>query len=150
MNTLIAITGLGILCLLFEILNFTKAIVPITIIGLLAILGLNISEFGATQSYYNNMIVVDHFSVAFSGLFIVLTLFLVALSHNFYEHVTSKLSDFIAIKIFLLAGSVAMVSFGNLAMFFLGIEILSISLYILAASNRLSLKSNEAENATEK
>lgn len=144
MNTLIAITGLGILCLLFEILNLTKAIVPIAIIGLLAILGLNISEFGTTQSYYNNMIVVDHFSVAFSGLFIVLTLFLVALSHNFYAHMPSKLSDFVAIKIFLLAGSVAMVSFGNLAMFFLGIEILSISLYILAASNRLSLKSNEA------
>jgi NADH-quinone oxidoreductase subunit N len=37
-----------------------------------------------------------------------------------------------------------MVSFGNLAMFFLGIEILSISLYILAASNRMNVKSNEA------
>jgi NADH-quinone oxidoreductase subunit N len=44
----------------------------------------------------------------------------------------------------MLAGAVAMVSFGNLAMFFLGIEVLSISLYILAASNRLNLKSNEA------
>jgi NADH-quinone oxidoreductase subunit N len=77
-------------------------------------------------------------------LFIVLTIFLVALSHNFYENHQEKLSDFIAIKIFLLSGAVAMVSFGNLAMFFLGIEVLSISLYILAASNRLSLKSNEA------
>ena len=37
-----------------------------------------------------------------------------------------------------------MVSFGNLAMFFLGIEILSISLYILAASDRMNIKSNEA------
>lgn len=37
-----------------------------------------------------------------------------------------------------------MVSFGNLAMFFLGIEILSISLYVLASSDRKSLKSNEA------
>jgi NADH-quinone oxidoreductase subunit N len=69
---------------------------------------------------------------------------LVALSHNFYENHQSKLSDFIAIKIFLLSGAVAMVSFGNLAMFFLGIEVLSISLYVLAASSRLSLKSNEA------
>ncbi|MEO7049292.1 MAG: NADH-quinone oxidoreductase subunit N, partial [Ferruginibacter sp.] len=56
----------------------------------------------------------------------------------------TKISDFVAIKIFLLAGGVAMVSFGNLAMFFLGIEILSISLYVLAASERLNLKSNEA------
>ena len=82
--------------------------------------------------------------MAFSSLFIVLTVFLVTLSHNFYENHQSKLSDFIAIKIFLLSGAIAMDSFGNLAMFFLGIEILSISLYVLAASNRLNLKSNEA------
>lgn len=144
MNTLIAITGLGVLCLLFEIINLRKAIVPITIVGLLAILGLTLSEFNSPANYYNNMIVVNKFSVAFSSLFIVLTIFLVALSHNFYENHQSKLSDFIAIKIFLLSGAVAMVSFGNLSMFFLGIEVLSISLYILAASNRLNLKSNEA------
>jgi NADH-quinone oxidoreductase subunit N len=41
MNTLIAIIGLGVLCLLFEI-RIKKAIVPVTIIGLLAVLGLNI------------------------------------------------------------------------------------------------------------
>ncbi|MEO8532518.1 MAG: NADH-quinone oxidoreductase subunit N [Flavobacterium sp.] len=144
MNTLIAITGLGIFCLLFEILNLRKAIVPFTILGLLGVLALNFYEFGSTGSYYNNMIEVSKFSVAFSSLFIVLTIFLVALSHNFYENHQTKISDFVAIKVFLLAGGVAMVSFGNLAMFFLGIEILSIALYILAASDRLNLKSNEA------
>jgi NADH-quinone oxidoreductase subunit N len=144
MNTLIAITGLGIFCLLFEILNLRKAIVPITILGLLVVLALNYYEFGSTESYYNNMITVSKFSTAFSSLFIILTIFLVALSHNFYENHPTKISDFVAIKIFLLAGGVAMVSFGNLAMFFLGIEILSIALYVLAASERLNLKSNEA------
>jgi len=144
MNTLIAITGLGIFCLLFEILNFRKGIVPFTIAGLLGVLALNFYEFGLTASYYNNMITVDKFSTAFSSLFIILTIFLVALSHNFYENHPTKISDFIAIKVFLLAGGVAMVSFGNLAMFFLGIEILSIALYVLAASDRLNIKSNEA------
>ena len=144
MNTLIAITGLGVLCLLFEILNFRKAIVPITIIGLLAVLGLTFTEYNTPANYYNNMIVVSKFSASFSALFIVLTIFLVALAHDFYEDHPTKISDFIAIKIFMLAGAVAMVSFGNLAMFFLGIEILSISLYILADSNRMNVKSNEA------
>jgi NADH-quinone oxidoreductase subunit N len=144
MNTLIALTGLGILCLLFEILNLRKAIIPLTIIGLLAVLGLTYTEYYTPKSYYNNMIVVNQFSSVFSALFIVLTVFLVALAHDFYGNHQTKISDFIAIKIFMLAGAVAMVSFGNLAMFFLGIEILSISLYILAASNRMNLKSNEA------
>jgi len=144
MNTLVAITALGVLTLLLEILNFRKAIVPITVVGLLAILGITFTEFNTPASYYNNMIVVSKFSSAFSALFIVLTVFLVAMAHDFYEDHQTKISDFIAIKIFMLAGAVAMVSFGNLAMFFLGIEILSISLYVLAASNRMNVKSNEA------
>lgn len=144
MNTLIAISGLGILSLIAEIFNARKAIVPMTIIGLLAILGLTASEFGLDKGYYNNMVVVDKFSSAFSCLFIIITIFLVAMSHDFYKNQSTKISDFVAIKVFLLAGAVAMVSFGNLSMFFLGIEVLSIALYVLAASNRLNLKSNEA------
>lgn len=144
MTTLIAIIGLGILCLLFEIINLRKFIIPFTIVGLLAVLGITLSEFGTSSNQYNNMIVVDKFSTAFSSLFIILTIFLVALGQDFYKNNQGKLSDFIAIKIFLLSGAIAMVSFGNLSMFFLGIEVLSISLYVLAASNRLSIKSNEA------
>jgi len=144
MNTLIAISGLGVLCLLVEMFNARKAIVPITILGLLTILGYNISVYNTLGTFFNNMMFVDKFSVAFSSLFIVITAILVAMSHEFYKDRPTKISDFVAIKVFMLAGGVAMVSFGNLAMFFLGIEVLSISLYILAASNRLNLKSNEA------
>lgn len=144
MNTLIALSGLGVFCLIAEIFNLRKLLVPVAVLGLLAILGLTVSEFNTPAAFYNNMIVVDNFSVAFSSLFIVLTIFLVALSGDFYKDHPTKLSDFIAIKIFLLAGAVAMVSFGNLSMFFLGIEVLSISLYVLAASRRLDIKSNEA------
>ncbi len=144
MNTLIAISGLGILSLLAEIFNGRKAIVPVTIIGLLAILGYNISPYNHLGAFYNNMMFVDKFSVAFTSLFIVVTIFLIALGHEFYKDQATKISDYVAIKVFLLAGAVAMVSFGNMSMFFLGIEVLSISLYVLAASNRLNLRSNEA------
>ena len=144
MNTLIAISGLGILSLLAEIFNGRKAIVPVTIIGLLAILGYNISPYNHLGAFYNNMMFVDKFSVAFTSLFIIITIFLIALGHEFYKDQATKISDYVAIKVFLLAGAVAMVSFGNMSMFFLGIEILSISLYVLAASNRLNLRSNEA------
>jgi NADH-quinone oxidoreductase subunit N len=144
MNTLIAISVLGILSLILEIFNARKVIVPITIIGLIAILGINISSSNPFGTYFNNMIVVDRFSVVFSTVFISITIFLIAMSHEFYKDQFTKISDFVSIKVFLLAGAVAMVYFGNLSMFFLGIEVLSISLYILAASNRLNLKSNEA------
>ncbi|MBQ0117204.1 MAG: NADH-quinone oxidoreductase subunit N [Flavobacterium sp.] len=144
MNTLIAISLLGILCLLLEVFNLRKAIVPVTAVGLAATLVYTISLLGTNTSHYNNMVVTNKFTIGFSSLFIVLTLFLVLLSADFYQKTAHKIADYVSIKIFLLAGGIAMVSFGNMAMFFLGLEILSISLYILAGSNPLSLKSNEA------
>lgn len=144
MNTLLAITGLGVLCLLLEIANVRKAIIPLTIVGLLGTLGITIADYGKVESHYSNMIITNDFSVSFSALFIVLGIFLIALSGDFYRNASTKISDFVSIKLFMLAGAVAMVSFGNLSMFFLGIEVLSISLYILAASQRLNIRSNEA------
>src|SRR5690606_6230457 len=121
-----------------------KAIVPFSLVGLIAILGYTAEQFGKVESHYNEMAITDPFSVGFSGLFILLTIFLIAMSEDFYSDVRTKISDFVSIKLFLLAGGIAMVNFGNLAMFFLGIEVLSIALYVLAASNRLDVKSNEA------
>lgn len=144
MDSLIAIIALGVFCLLAEIFNFRKAIIPISIAGLLGVLGYSWYSYTGETSFYNNMIVINKFSLAFSTLFILLTIFLIALGSDFYKDKPTKFSDFIAIKIFLLSGAICMVSFGNLSMFFLGIEVLSISLYVLAASSRLSLKSNEA------
>ena len=146
MITLIAITALGVFCLIAEIFNLRKALVPVTVLGLLGVLGstLHLYSFGELSSNYDNMIVTDKFATAFSSLFILLTIFLVIMSHDVYKEHQKKISDFIAIKVFLLAGAIAMVSFTNLSMFFLGIETLSISLYVLAGSSRLSIKSNEA------
>ena len=56
MNTLIAISGLGILILLAEIFNARKIIVLLTITGLLAILGYNISQYNQFGTFYNNAI----------------------------------------------------------------------------------------------
>ncbi|MES2110012.1 MAG: NADH-quinone oxidoreductase subunit N, partial [Bacteroidota bacterium] len=49
-----------------------------------------------------------------------------------------------AIMLFSLAGIIAMVSFYNLTMLFIGIEIMSVSLYILAGIKKSDFSSNEA------
>ncbi len=145
MNTLIAVAGLGILVLVLEIFGARKIIVPVTVLCLLALLGLTIGSLQApSQSFYNNMIMEDLYSKGFSCLFICLTIFLITLSSDFYKQEMIRLSDYTSVKLFLLFGGLAMVSFGNLAAYFMGIEILSISLYVLAASQPKEVKSNEA------
>lgn len=147
MITLIAVSGLGFVCLLLEILNLRKILVPVTIIGLLAALGLTAYELCTgtllmIEPY--NMIVSNTYTQGFSILFIILAMLIIAMSPQFYADKISKIADYVALKVFLLAGAVAMVSFGNFAMFFIGLEVLSIAVYILAASDPKSLKSNEA------
>lgn len=148
MSTLVAISGLGIVCLLLEILNLRKILVPVTLLGLIGILGMTIIEFYLGESFLDsdkyNMVASSGYSWGFSILFIILTIFIILLCPQFYKEKAERITDYIALKIFLLAGAVAMVSFGNLAMFFIGIEILSIAGYVLAASNPKDLKSNEA------
>lgn len=144
MKTLLYTSALGFVCMVMEMLNLRKYLVSVAVLGLSVIFGLNILDWGVVEGHYSNMVITDNYSVAFSGLLVVLTLFIVILSGNFYKNEESKLSDYLTIIIFALAGGIALVSFGNLAMFFLGIEVLSISLYILAASRKKELRSNEA------
>jgi NADH-quinone oxidoreductase subunit N len=143
MNLLITIVGIGIFCLLAEIINLKKIIIPVTVVLLLALFGLQITNNLPEITGFENMIQMNTYAKVFSSLFILLTALLIILSAPTYKK-SSKLSDFIAVKVFMLSGAVAMVGFSNMAMFFLGIEVLSIGLYILAGSERLNIKSNEA------
>ncbi len=144
MRTLEYTSLLGILCMLAEMFNLRKLVVPLCVVGLCIIFGVNLMDWGLNQGYFHNMVVTDNFAVAFSGLLILLAVLIIILSANFYKNDEAHISDYLAIIIFTLCGALALVSFGNLAMFFLGIEVLSISLYILAASKKKDIRSNEA------
>lgn len=148
MSTLIAVSGLGVLCLLLEVLNLRKILIPIVLLALTSILGLTIVEYYLGESFIDidkyNMIGATGYSYAFSSLFILLTMFIILMCPKFYEEDKVKIADYVSLKIFMLAGAVAMVSFGNMVMFFLGLEVLSIAAYVLAASKPKDIKSNEA------
>lgn len=148
MSTLIAVSALGIVCLLLEILNLRKILVPVTLLALLGILGMTVAEFYSGESFFYadsyNMIVSTSYSRGFSILFITLATLIIAMSPEFYKNKMEKIADYVSLKIFLLAGAIAMVSFGNLSMFFIGIEVLSIAAYVLASSNPTRVSSNEA------
>lgn len=148
MSTLIAVAGLGVISLLLEILNLRKILIPVILLGLISILGMTVLEMYFGQSFIADdeykMIVSTAFSRSFSILFIVLAIFLILMSPKFYADKIDKIADYVSLKLFLLVGAIAMVSFGNLAMFFIGLEILSIAAYVFAASEPKNLKSNES------
>ena len=64
-------------------------------------------------------------------------------SEGFFKEESSQ-TDHYALILFALVGALLMVSYTNMTMLFLGIEILSIPMYILAGSKKDDLSSNEA------
>lgn len=148
MSTLIAVSALGIVCLIIEVLNLRKALIPVVIFVLTAILGETLIEFYLGSPFIGpdqyDMIATTGYSYAFSILFIILTVFIILMSPKFYGKDQVKITDYVSLKVFMLAGAIAMVTFGNLIMFFLGLEVLSIAAYVLAASKPKDARSNEA------
>lgn len=143
MKTLSIITGLGLLILLAEIVGFKKHLRPPILVALAVAFAMNATEWFHTRTVFHNMAAVDHFSVAFSGVLIAITFLWFLFSADYFRENTSR-TDHYALIIFALAGALVMVSFNNLLMLFLGIEIISISMYVLAGSKKNDLQSNEA------
>jgi NADH-quinone oxidoreductase subunit N len=149
-NTLVYTSILGLLCLALEILNLRKLLIPFVLVALTLILGANVMEWGnptwqiVTGIDVSHMMETNTFSAAFSALAIVITGLIIAMSGDFYKKEEHHISDYIAILIFILCGAMVLFGFTNLVMMFLGIEIVSISLYILAGSRKNDVRSNEA------
>ncbi|MEJ0057235.1 MAG: NADH-quinone oxidoreductase subunit N [Bacteroidota bacterium] len=143
MNALYLICGLGFLSLLAEIANIKKGLTIAILIGIAAAGALMIMDWGTGLHYYNDMLVFDNFSVAYVTLILLIAIFWFWMSGDYFRK-QSHQTDRSALVLFAITGAIIMVSFNNMAMLFLGIEILSISLYVLAGSNKESLLSNEA------
>lgn len=137
------ISGLGILSLVAEIANLKRWLLPVAVAGLLAAAGLAAGDWNTSQGYYHDMLRFDNQALAFS-IIIALTGLLWFLMSGRYLREGTDVSDHTALIMFSLVGAVFMVSYHNMVMLFLGIEILSVSLYVLAGSRVRDILSGEA------
>jgi len=142
MNTIITLSVLGIISMLSDILGYKKFILPIVIGGLLVAACSTVAAWNVPQQYFN-MMQFDNYAVAFSTLIIVILILWVALSNQQYATEFNR-ADQYALILFSTVGAIVLVSFHSLVMLFVGIEVLSIPLYILAGSRKTDLSSNEA------
>lgn len=137
------LSGLGIFSLLAEIFNIKRFLFPVVILGLVASAVLLVFDWNEGTAHYSNMLTFDNYAVAFSITLSLIAMLWFLMSKDYFENNT-HITDHFALILFSLVGAVFMVSYSNLAMLFLGIEVLSVSLYILAGSNFKNIFSNEA------
>ena len=84
------------------------------------------------------------FGLLFNSIAFICTFIYFLLSGKAIENVGVHVAEYFALIFFVLCGISLATSFNTLLMLFIGIEIISIPLYILTGSNKRNLKSTEA------
>ncbi len=121
-----------------------KLILGILVAALLAASAALFCEWGTEITYFNDMVMFDNYAIAFSITLILITVLTFLLSEVHFQQVKEYVTEQYALIIFSLIGMIIIVSFDHMSMLFIGIEIMSIPLYILAGSKKKVLASNEA------
>ena len=90
------------------------------------------------------MLHTDGFNLTFIAIVMTCTLIYFLLTGTEIEKVGPHVGEYFALIFFILCGISIAATFNTLLMLFIGIEIISIPLYILTGSDKRNLKSNEA------
>jgi NADH-quinone oxidoreductase subunit N len=148
MNALLLSAVWGVIMMFSGILLKQKSAVRnVAIAGLVLLLVVNILEMYGTAFFKidtKGMIAFDRFALLFNSIVFLSTLLYLVLSARDMEKVGINYAEYFALIFFILCGITLTSSFKSLLILFLGIEIISIPLYILTGSDKKNLKSNEA------
>ncbi|MEI6265157.1 MAG: NADH-quinone oxidoreductase subunit N [Sphingobacteriia bacterium] len=148
MNAIIFSAIMGVVMMFSGILLQKKSAVTTTaIVSLLLLLSMNLLDSYSIFSINVNthdLLHFNKFGLFFNSILIAATLIFVVLCGSEIEKTGVNVADYYALIFFVLCGTSVLTSFNGLLMLFLGIEIMSIPLYILTGAEKRNLKSNEA------
>jgi len=144
MKTLILLFISGIFSLFGGVYGLKKILPLFAVVALSTALGYLIfdSYYGVENLDY--MLIFNNYSTMFTGVIICISILIAMMAAKGYSYNEDSLGDILGLMFFVVCGAICMVSYNNMVMLFLGIEIVSIPLYIMAGSNRRNPGSNEA------
>ncbi len=96
------------------------------------------------ENNFNGMLLYDRFGLLFLVVIVFALLIYFLLNGKEIEKVGNHPYEYFALIFFIMCGIGLVALFNNLLILFLGIEIISIPLYILTGADKRNLKSNEA------
>jgi NADH-quinone oxidoreductase subunit N len=139
----------ALLVLMFDLVSDEEnktSVATLSIIGLVGSLIFSILMWEGNVSAYafDRMIVVDRFTLLFNSLFIVAALITILISINYIREEGINYGEYYALVLLATVGMMLMAKANDLIIVFLGLETLSIAIYVLVGFLRTNVKSNES------
>lgn len=145
MYPIIILSVLGILTLYLGFSKSKNILLPSVLLFLLVALVANFIDWkDSPLLYFQDMMLVNHLTLSFNAILLVAAFMVVALTGGFQDNDEAQPAEYYAIMLFSLVGAMMMVGYNHMIMLFIGVEILSIAMYILAGSDKRNVRSNEA------
>lgn len=145
MGAIITLCVLGIVVLYLGLFKAKNALIPVTVLGLAVAVGFLLAGWNSEAvPILGGMVVFDRLALSFSILCIVITGFIILLSKEYFKNISTHLSEYFSLIVFSLTGALLVNAYHNFAMLFIGIEVMSVALYILVGIRKTDLASNEA------
>lgn len=143
----VILSVLGMALLLVNVFVPSKSKGYLAWLSLIGIIGAGfvaVTGWGTTVSGFNDSVVQDSFSIFFKIIFLLAAGLAVLISEQYMSREDCNHGELYPIILFTTVGMMLMAAATDLMTIFLGLELMSISLYVLAGFNRDSIKSNEA------
>lgn len=149
MNAIIFSAIWGIVMMFSGVFAKSKSTpVWLAIAGMALLFVVNALELNSGQPLFQvdtrDMLRINSFNLTFLAVAFGATLLYFLLSGKDIEKVGEHVGEYFALIFFVLCGVSLVATYNTLLLLFIGIEILSIPLYILTGSDKRNLKSNEA------
>ena len=139
--------GMGMVVLLLETLRRSGSTTPLAVVSLLSLAAAGYAsavQLGWGGQGFSGSVIADDFSLAFNLVFVTATALVILISIPYLEKSGLKYGEYYALLLFATGGMMVMGSSLDLLMIFVGLEILSISSYILCGMLRADVRSNES------
>jgi NADH-quinone oxidoreductase subunit N len=111
---------------------------------MVAALLVTLSRWGTAGRAFRDMIVLDNFALFFNVVICYATALIVLLSMDYLRRRGHDSAEYWALVLFATAGMMLLAAAGDLVVVFLGLELMSLSLYVLAGFFKRELASGEA------
>ncbi|MDR3023695.1 NADH-quinone oxidoreductase subunit N [Chryseobacterium sp.] len=144
MSVLIIVFLTAVIALFSGVFEQGKFARYIGILGLIIALYVSFMPECSFFDHYKHMYEYSGNTALFTKISIVTTLLLFFLGGFAFSNHRSHQSELYALMLFALCGGIILFGYQNLVTMFLGVEILSIPLYVMAGANKTDLRSNEA------
>lgn len=138
------VLSLAVLTVEFLVEESEKISFYITVVGIGICIFLTVIYFPVRLVAFHGMLRLDPFGNFFNGIFLLSALLVTFLSESYLQKENINFGEFYILILLATIGMMLIASAADLIIIFLGIELMSLCLYVLAGFKRKNLKSNES------